>query len=339
MPGVTQPGIIGTPDDIRNAIYMADQQATPALSMVRKDGPARSPIYQWQGDIPSNVSKDGRKDGEDLPANKDHSKDRGLLEVNAHMMQTTVHVGHKSEKTENVAGIGKGQLMAREITKGIAAQKEALEQVMCDAFDQNNETVEGSETRGYFNWLLDTAQGVRPVPVALRTPTAQRYTGTFANLDESVMEDIAEQLFLSTSSHGRRYYGYFGISLKRKVGDFSVHDTDVAGETAIRRRQVTDKTLSTLISVLEFDGALIEIHPMRNLRTDRSTEGGTPSRGLDARRSGLILKADDTFLKFNEEFEFYPNENRGGGDRGFISTIFYNCMGNPQSHGVLVPVG
>lgn len=337
MPGVTQPDVVGSPDDIRNAIYMADAQATPVLTMTRKDGPAKNRLYQWQVDVPSNTSKEGRTDGKDLDFNQDHSADRAMLEVNQHMVQTPVHVGHASEKTENVAGIGQGQLMAREITKAIASQKESVEQIMCDGFDHKDPP--GPETRGYFSWLQSEAQSTRPVPNKHRTPEGQIYTGAWDDLTEEDIEDIMEELFQTTSNGDQRYYGFFGISLKRKVSDWSVHMPNVDNTTQTRERRIEAQTLSNIINILEFDGGTIEIHKCRNLNTKRTAEGGDPSRDVTSRRSGLIIKEEDTFLKFNEEFEFYPNENKGGGDRGFVSTIFYNCIGNPQCHGVIKPQG
>ena len=337
MPGVAQPGQVGVPQDISGRIFYVDAEEIPVFASIKKGPGPTSEIFGYQVDAPTSVSKRGVADGTPLGVAKDHSKDRAMLETNSHWMREGVFVGKKATKIDAVKGIGKGRLLARETWKALRALRTGVDQVFCDLTDQRDEGPNGSETRGYGSWFATTAQGVRPVPTKYLTVSGNEYKGTWANLDERDIQGIVNSIFLFVGK-ATRLQGFFGIDLVQKVSNWSVWQPDVAGETAVRQfnAQQKGRVLRAIISLLEYPGGSIEIHPTRNLFRGRdAATNAVPANAQN--RGGLIVDGNDLMAKFAENPVYEPLNYTGGGQSGQVSTITMTCAGDPRKGGTIQP--
>jgi hypothetical protein len=336
MPGVAQPGIVGTRQDLSDIIFDYDAQETPYLSMVKKGEPPRAEVHQWQADKPAKASKAGKKDNDPSTAASAKTKDRRILETNSHWIDDPVSVGKKAETINEVAGIGQGRLMATEIAKSLKAVKTAVDQVLCDDQDQRDEGPQGSETRGLGSYIQTGAQSVRPVPEQYRTRSGAVYTGAFNDLTEEHVRDIVGEIFLQTGHSSARFQGIFGLQLKHKVSEWMVYQTNKTGMTPIRQvnKGIKDRVLAAVIDILEFDGGTVEIHLSRNLARNRYEEDEATATA--SQRRGYILDVDGCELKFaqNPMYEELPSD--GGGKRGRVDTIFAHAV-TPITQGKIAP--
>lgn len=327
MPGVAQPGIVGTRQDLSDLIFTFDAEETPYLSMVAKGSPPRQEIHQWQADIPSTASKTGKKDNSPTTVTTSQTKDRAILETNSHWVESAVSVGKKAATINDVAGIGRGngRLLAVEIAKATRAVKTAMDQILCDDEDQRDEGAGGlgSETRGLGNWIQVAAQTNRPVPEKYRTPADQVYAGTLAALTEADLQDILASQY-TNAGKAERFIGLCGINLKKHVSNFSIYTPDKASHAQIRQfnADIKSRVLAAVISIIEADGGTIELHLSRNLGIARNSSEQTTA----SKNRGYILQMRSAEVKFAQKPEYETLPKDGGGDRGRVDGIFAHCL-------------
>lgn len=336
MPGVAQPGIVGAREDLSDLIFSYDEGNHPIMRMLPKPGRVKSEVHQHQADKRTTANKRGRKDNSPSPAATSKSADRKLIESLPHWFRDAVSAGYKAENMNEVAGIGRGKLYANELKKAIDAQKDAIEQVISDNTDCRDEGIDGSETRGLFNWIQTSAQSNRPVPEAYRPTSGMIYAGTKANFTETQLRSMGAEIAALRNVRGRCAL-VAGIDLKTHISDFGRYVVDVSG--SLQTRQINsnqkDKLLQAIVDVIECDGATFEVHFSNHLYRDR--DGDTNAAPTSAQRwAGLLLDPDAWELRFNQAFEHVPLPTDGGGKRGEVQSII-TLAGTPRTSGKVNP--
>lgn len=337
MPGVAQPGITGTREDLSDLIFTFDAEETPYLSMVAKGSPPRAEIHQWQADVPSTASKKGKLDSSPSGEASSQTKDRALLETNSHWIESAVRVGKKAAIMNDVAGIGRGngRLMAVEIAKATRAVKTAIDQVLCDDGDQRDEGAggEGSETRGLGSWISSSAQTNRPVPEKYRPGAGQIYTNSLADLTEEDFQDILAEQY-TNAGKSERFIGLFGITLKQHVSKWSVYTPTKEGFGQVRHfnTELKSRVLAAVVDIIEADGGTIELHLSRNLGIARDSSAQTTA----SKMRGYILQMRSCEVKWAQKPMYERLHNDGGGESGRVDAIFAHCC-TPKMNAKIAP--
>lgn len=336
MPGVAQPGIVGARESLSDLIFTYDEGNHPVFRMLKKGDPIRNEVHQHQADKRASANKRGFKDNTPSAAAASMTQDRKLIESLPHWFRQPISTGHKAEKINDVAGIGKGKLYANELKKGMDAVKDAVEQVLCDDTDCRDEGVNGSETRGLGSWISTTAQSNRPVAEAYRSQTGMLHTGTAAEFTEDILRGIAATQFSLRNTRGRLMF-VAGINLKTHMSDWARYMPDKTGYLQTRNLNMDQKAkvLSTVVDIIEADGCTYEVHPSNHLARSRdaATNAAVPTAGL---WRGYLLDPEAWYLAINQNFEHVPLPEDGGGKRGEIQAIVTLC-GTPITSGKVVP--
>lgn len=333
MPGVIQPGIVGTVQDIADSVFLFQAEDHPFLAALKKGPPPRQEIHQFQMGKRNNVDKRGVRDGKDVDRFRE-SEERGILETNSHWIREQYFVGKKAQTFTDVAG--RKDLLQNEIMNTITMVKTGISEVMLDDEDQRDEATNdlGSETRGFGSWISSTAQSVRPVPEKFLTPAAQIYTGAFADITEKTFKNILASLW-KTSRSRKRYVAWCGIDLKGLVSDWSIHIPNQTSQTAVRSfdQNADARSLVAVINVLECDGGTIEMHLEPNLRKSRDGGGDMTTA---SNRSAFIMDMDSCESMWAQKPQRGRLPDGGGGQRGYVDAIFATkCF--PTNHGKIVP--
>lgn len=331
MPGVVQPGIVGSREMLSDLIFEYDAEETPYLSMVPKLGPPTSEIAQWQAKAPSKVNKRGVRDGTPLDSTKKHS-DRGIIETNTHWFRTGVSVGKKAELINNVAGIA--DQYADEVLNALSAIKVGADQILCDDTDQRDEGADGSETRGLGSYISASAQEVRPVPEKFRTGSGQIWSsGALTAFQETDLSTLAAAMY-SVCGKSQTLTGILGIWLKQHVSDFSYVAKNVDGKTFVRQfnQDVSDYRLHSKVDVVECDGATFELHLSRNLGISRDGWDQTDA----SKMRGYLLQLDACGVMTGQEPMHTELAQDGGGRRGQVDMLLAHAV-TPKLCGKIVP--
>lgn len=336
MAGVAQPGIVGAREDLTDTIFKYKAELTPYLSMAKKGPPPTNETHEHQADKPATVARRGKKDNTPSPDATNMTKDRRKIQTYNHWIDVMVSVGKKAEKITNVAGIGKGRLMATEVAKGLKAIKTGVDRTLCDYSDLRAESGSvGSETRGAFEFIKATAQSTLPVDAKYLSDTEMIYAGTKANFTEDTLRDMAAHQF-TLRDEDTRLQLVVGINLKKHISDWSIKENNVSGKTLLRQvnRNMKDRVLSAVVDIIEADGCTYEILPSNNLYWDRTSTSDTMSSA--SKWAGLILDSSSCEVGFAQGFEVEDLPKDGGGERKHIDVIFYHAM-TPKVNGKINP--
>lgn len=332
MPGVVQPGIIGTRQDIADSVLLYRAEDHPFLMAAKKEGPPRQEIHQYQDGDRSPANKRGVKDGTDV-AGFTESEAREIIETNSHHIRESYFVGKKAHTFTDVAG--RKNLLQNEILNKTVMLKTGISEVLLDDVDQRDEGANGSETRGMGSWMSTTAQTTRPVPATSRPTADQIYTGAFASITEKSFKDLMAAVWKIRRKPGR-FHAWCGIELKGLVSDWSMFVPNVANHTLIRSfdQSAESKKLSKVINILETDGGTVELHLEPNLRKDR--DGGVELTTASNRSAFIMDMSEGYSVKFAQKPQRFPLPDQGGGPRGYVDAIFAaKCF--PKLHAAILP--
>lgn len=308
-------------------------EETPLLGMLRKTGPQKQEIHQYQDARRKSASKSGVRDGTDVSTFND-TESRNILEVNAHMLKEGYGVGDKAQMMTDVAG--RPNLLQNEKLNMITMVKRAVDEIIGDDSDQRDEGAngEGSETRGLGSWISASAQGVRPVPTSSRTPAASIYTGAMADLTEPQLIALLKSVYgVRRSAMNMKFV--VGEDLKTHISDMVVYTPTQSDFTTVRMfDNAADGTLKRKVNFLDTDMGTIEVHLSPNLGIARNATND--ERTTASKRRGYLLHDDGVELKFTDKIATHDLPDLGGGPRGIVRTIF-TVKSHPKVLGKVAP--
>lgn len=315
----------GHPRSLANVIANIESEGCPYLSMIRRGLRPRQAKHEWQVKVYPRVGHGGVPDNQD--ATSFQSNPREEISVYAQKSWYNPGVSDFAEEAE-VAGLGKGEF-ASQVADALIAVKRIQEMRCLSASDTKleNGSTDPYETRGIFSWLSNAAQGVLPVPAAFRTPAAQVFSGTLAELTEE------QFLAMSRSSYKQRkgtyaMHTFLGVDLKAKFTNFSTYIDNIANTTPIRRwnHDADSKTLVRVVDKLVLDSGEHLLHLSPFLRTNANDGSDT----LFTHRSGFSVDMDMCFLAYTREPRVINLPYAGGGKRAIVDTIFMHGVENVQ---------
>ncbi len=323
MPIATEALQIGQRQSLADLIANIEAQATPYTSLIQKRERPKQIRHQWQVKAYPVTGHRGVLDGKD--ATGFQSNPRAGLTVVAQKTWYLPGVSDFAEETE-VAGVPAGE-MSEQVADALVSVKRQIEKRCMSSNDNLLEAApaNGNETRGAFSYVSNTAQALYPIDSSFRTPAAQVYTGTLDAFDESVL------LGMCRSSYKQRkgpfkMDAFLGIDLKAKFTMFSDRMPTPGNNTVTRRfnQDAGDKTFVNVIDKLVLDTGEVDLHPHSFLVTDADSGEDT----ANTHSSGLIVDLDMCGLAYMRLPRVLPLENKGGGPRAIVDSIFLHMMDN-----------
>jgi hypothetical protein len=324
MAGAVESDLAGKRQSIANVVANVVSDATPFTSMQEKRERPKQVLHTWQVKGYPQTGHRGVLDNKDATEFKNNAR----KEVQCRGQKTWYNpaVSDFADETE-IAGIKGGSEMAEQIADAIVAvafqiEKRALSNEDTKADDGVST---GNETRGAFQYILDTAQTLYPIDSAFRTPAGQIYSGTLANFGQAVFEGQCQ------SSYKQRkgpfaMHAFLGVELKGKFTDFSQYQPNVNNMTPIGQfiQEAKSKKLIKAIDQLVMDTGTVDLHITSFLYTDAST-------GADSaytHKSGIVVDMNMTGLAYTRKPRVIRKPYDGGGQKAIVDAIFLNMFDN-----------
>jgi hypothetical protein len=326
MPGVVQPGVEGTREDLSDEVFMGEAWNWPYLAMINKGGPPMGFVHMWQGKKQQRGNKRGIVDA--TPAGDPQPMSlRDSLESNIHWVREEVMVGKLTKLLSNIAGVGSGEdILAEEIAEALNVVSQMADEILCDNEPQRDQGgAEGSEMYGIFD-VLDTDGGGssnRAVPTDHRIPSDSIFTGNFSDFEEDDLRNLAASQYKAANKALGRVPLVLGIDLKRRIGDWSLYSEDQTGMTAVREfhNNSSEKILRGTVDIVEADGATYELHLSTNLLWDRDSDVDTAGDTYQ-HKAGFAIPTECAELMVAQEPSYFPLDGDGGGDAGYVDAVY-----------------
>lgn len=192
MASMTEAVQVGKRQEIADAIFNIQPEATPVLSLLKKGPMPKQMLATWQAEVYPDVSSTPAIDG--AAVSTYDRIDRYLLQGYGHFFRKSWAVTKLAQLTD-VAGIGRNEA-GHQLKAAMLLLKRMIEQQILSDDDTVADTGSvGYKMRGMGSWLDDDAQGTLPVNAAIRPATATQYTGAAASLTETLFRTALEAAY------------------------------------------------------------------------------------------------------------------------------------------------
>lgn len=314
-------------EDLSDALILSDVRNTPFISRVRKGDKLKSMLYSWTAE-----NLDGRKttpppENQDVTAFEGDTQSR--LYNRGERFWRTPRVSVIADRVNDSAGdFGKYN---HEITKFIEEQKRDIEFCILSDQDSNDDTgTVGARFLG-LGRVINDASGATPplpfgdaqtaIPVGLRTPATQIYTGAIGALDEPAFIGIMKSRYDALGQTADQLL-FAGSGLKAHISEFfGKYYPNKANYTVIVRTQAeaidSRKFAGYGIDMYEGDFGSFEI-VLAPWIADQYRGYGL---AMDGVRLRPLMYCDHTELPY-----------LGGGYSGLIDSILGYEFGDPRMH-------
>lgn len=325
MPALYEADQVGKREALADLIAVTEVEENPFTSMLNKRKKSGNMVHSWQAKKHKVIGHTGIVDGKD--ADEFNSNNRELIEGVAQKIWDTPGVSDLAEESD-VAGI-KSE-MQEQIADSIVAVKGIVEKrALSNADCQLGNKVIPYETRGAFQWLLATAQGVKPVPEAFRTSSACIYSSAIASLTETAFKAMCAQSFKDRKGK-TKLDGFLGIEAKTQISTYSQYSDDVSSKTAIRafNMDAKDRALISVVDKLVMDTGEIDLHLTAKLWTDPTTGEDTAY----THKSGIFCDMKFFGLMYRRLPRVHKLPYLGGGHKAIVDAIISFMCDNPVGH-------
>jgi len=217
MPAMYESAQVGKRQEILDKIFNVEAAETPLLSYLPVGPVPNQLLASWVGEVYPDVASTGILDG--TAATTPTKVDRHLLQGTGQHFRREWGVTTLANLT-NVAGAVRNEA-GHQMAKAMLLLKRMMEQQFLSGDDCAIESGGTPWTvRGVFEWLMDTAQAVLPVPSAMRPAAANFYVGAFASLTQELFRTALN------SAYGDRKAklsldGFVGLTLKALIDDWT----------------------------------------------------------------------------------------------------------------------
>ena len=328
MPGLTEPNQVGKREDLADLISMVDAKDTPLASMIPKGAKLTASLFSWQADAYDKPNQDGVVDGTDVSTFNNKAKNRAKLDGRVQWVREPWMVSKLSQDLSDVAGVKSEK--ARAIAHCLTEMKRSIEAIIgSDAESQADDGTLPYKTRGLGSWISNSAQSDLPVPSAYRTPTGSLNNTASGSLTESAVQDVLES---SYQQSGKRsgFSLVCGTKLKRTFTGFAQYVPDKTSHLAVRR-QTQAAPMKIEASVAAFEGDFGSIVLIPDLWLAYSAGLATSATNF----RGYLLDMSMLELRYLDRPGSQELEDKGGGPRGYVDTIFGLVCKNPLALGKL----
>ena len=322
---------VGTPnevvrEDLSNEIILADVRNTPFSSRIKKGERLKAMEFSWTVEVLDDGSGVGTTPP---PENADvttfESDQQTRIYSRAQRYWRTPRVSVISEKVNDTAAhFG---TYYRQVTKQTIGQKRNIERVMLSSNDSAADTgVIGSKMMGAARVINDGTltwgDALTSIPSAFRTPTAQIYTGTLANLNDeatliNILKNRFDQLGMTTE-----LLLFAGSSLKQQISTyFGKYTPNKSNFTTVVRteQEAIDSRRFAAYGIDVFEGdfgtfELVLVPFIENLKW------------------GYGINMDNVFMRPLMYCDHTELPYLGGGRSGLIDSILGIEWGDPRTH-------
>lgn len=306
---------VGKRQALADIIANIESTKCPVSSMAKKHSKPVQKVIDYQAEVYPDRGFAGVVDGKDADT-FDHVP-RYPLKAICQKVWENPKVTDFAEETD-VAGIQSE--MKNQKAKALILCKRKIEMsILADKDSQEDNGTLANETRGLPKWVSATAQGHFPVPEQVRTPAAQLYSGTLANVTETTLLDMLAASFNQRKGPGA-WVGILGSALKKKFSDFTRYTPNVSGSTIVRQfnTDLKSRVIYNVIDKLVTDFGEVEL--MLSAFLYRNPANGQAT--AKTTRSGLILDPDMHSIAYMRMPRIMDLQDEGGGPRSIVDTIF-----------------
>ena len=335
MPGLQEPNQVGKRQDLSDYITNIERSETPLFTMLPKDTVHNTKFETQVDDYGDTDDINGVGSGEDVTSFDNMAENRGIIENYVMKMREVPMVDDLAENVSENPALSKGEY-AEAVRKAtirlkFRVEKRALSQVEGTA--QSGATKYGTCSIGGF-LKSGAPTGAQIVPERFRPAAAQVYTGTLAALEESDVNNIAQEVFEATNGMGK-FHAPVGSELKQKISLMSIYQPDKASNTVVRRiNQSAGEVLQTTVDIMVGDFGRVVLVPCTRMRYFDGAGAATTT--AQRRGSGYILDLSKWGLTFKRTPGHRKLEDQGGGPRGIVDTIFGLRAKSPKANGAIL---
>jgi hypothetical protein len=314
------------------------REDTPLFTMIPKDT-MKQTLFQTQvDDFGDTDNIDGVGTSEEVDAFQNMAENRDTIDNFAMKMREAISVDDFSENVDSNPALAEGEYVdaTRKATVRLKWRMEKLLMSRAEAVKQSGGNKYRTCSIGGFI-KSGAPAGAQVVPSRFRPAAAQIYTSTVALLTEDNLHDILQEIFEATNGQGK-FTGVVGSELKQWVSLMSIYRPDRASNQVIRRINEGDGAkLETMVDVLTGDFGTVELVPTTRMRYFDDAGSGTYSATSAAvrRGSGYILDLSKWGLAFKRKPRHMPLDDKGGGPRGMVDTIFGLRCRSPRANGAI----
>lgn len=340
MPGMIETGQVGKRQDLTNYITNIERTQTPLFTMLRKDDVHKTTFETQVDDYGETNDIAGVASMKDADSFSDQAENRGIIENSVQKMWEKPGVDDFAENVNENPALPSGEY-TEAVRKAIVRLKFRIEKKLLSRTQAKKQGVGGATAYetcsigGFVNSAAPT--GTQVVPERFRTPAGHIYTNTVANLTEGTINSVMQEIFEATHGQGK-FTGILGSEAKKKISSFSIYTPTVGSQTVVRSiDSKNDKTLQTVVDIIKGDFGVVALMP--STRVNHFDGTGAATSAAIRRGSGFILDLDMWGLAFKRRVGHKPLENKGGGPRGIVDTIFALRCKNPVPNGALYVSG
>jgi hypothetical protein len=338
MPGLIETSQVGAREDLSSYIVNIEKTDTPLFTMIPKDTVNKTHFETQVDDYGETDDVSGVTSSEDADTFDNMAENRGLIENYVMKMWEKPMVDDFSENVNENPALSEGEYV-ESVRKAIVRLKFRMEKLLLSQVEATAQSAGVPyRTCSMFGFLTGAAPtGSQVVPSRFRTPSAQRYTSTVALLDEEDLHDLLQEVFESTHGMGK-FTGLVGSELKQRISSFSIYRANVASNTFVRQiNNDQNGELTWMVDVLVGDFGQIDLVPTSRMNYFDSSAVATSS--AIRRGSGLILDLSKWGLAFKRKPGHKRLEDKGGGPRGIVDTIFGLRCKSPKANCPIVVSG
>jgi hypothetical protein len=338
-------------EDLEDIYINLDKRQTPFLSRLKR-GPKleNAQVFSWATekyeDGRDNVLESGVPEGDDVK-NFETDKQYRLYGRPQKFRRTTMVSDEANEVNTSVAGFGK---FRSQVNKKTVEQKRNIEKrLLSDADSRDDDGITGREFMGAGRFVNDAVSvgsaGVAltfgdtqtTVPVALRTPTAQIYTGNLDALDASgnstlILDEVQLNNMLASRwdaiGSTAELSAFVDAKLKSHLTRLERYQKNMVNFTPVGRTPMAATAAKVYLmygaDLLETDYGPIDVNLVSWM--PRTSTGALSGRGYIFDMEHLAIRPSGLFLRFTEL------ENQGGGPRGYVQSILGPRWGHPAAH-------
>ena len=309
-------------EDLTGILTTLAPKQTPVLSQCAKLK-AQATLHEWGTDDLATPDTSGVFEGEDIQNYQDKFENQARLGNYIQGFQRPWRVSQVQEAVEKAgdAGVAKAQV------KSMRELKRDIEAVLVSDNDRQAGSAGAKyKTRGLGDWIDNS--GPSDVPAQYRTPAAQIVTGS--TLGEDDMQNILGSMY-RVSGEMNNVALIADTAVRNVVSNFtrlSSGGTNTQVAVQSYDSPASAKKITLAVDFFESDYGMVRI---QNSNPDCSPSGALLGDG-DNDRSYFInfdyLHVADLIPTQNER-----QENKGGGDRGFVECWLALGCRDPRAHG------
>jgi hypothetical protein len=330
---------VGKRQDLSNYIVNIQRTDTPLFTEIPKDTVRKSTFETQVDDYGETNDIGGVGTSEDAADFKNQAENRGIIDNQVMKMWEKPMVDDFAENVNENEALPAGEYVEA-VRKSVVRLKFRVEKRLFSRVEGTRQ--EGGRKFGTCaigGFLKSGAPiGDQRVSERFRMPAAHEYTGTLEAYTENHARGIMKAIFESTNGKGK-FKHYVGSSLQEAYTLMSIYRPDKASNTVIQRiNAVNNTTLSNTVTMIQGDFGMMDLVPTTRMRYyDMGATIGTMTETTAAQRqgSGVILDLSMWGLAFKRKPGHKRLEDKGGGPRGIVDTIFGLRCKNPRGNGAV----